>query len=77
MSDMRGTAMPGELFWMVLIDGTASCRVKHRTCMEAQHEAARLLSLRENAGRGATLLKAVAYGKPEIAPVLWREIKDE
>ena len=72
--DMRGTTMPSEPFWMILIDGTASCRAKHRTCMEAQDEAARLLSLPENAGRGATLLKSVAYGKLKIPPVLWREI---
>ena len=64
-----------EKFWMVLVDGTEFCRVRHSSLEDAKAEVERLLLLPGNQGKGATILEAVEYGKaPVILPVEFEPI---
>jgi len=65
-----------DKFWMVLIDGTVKTQQRHNSLQEAMEEAERLLNLPEHkgSGRGATILEAVCYGKPQIMPVEWTKL---
>jgi hypothetical protein len=63
-----------DKFWMVLIDGTESCRYKHPTFESARIEAERLLNKTGNFGNGATILEAVEYGKIKLNPIEWAKI---
>ena len=64
-----------EKFYMLLVDGTNSCRYKHLTLDEAVEEATELLHQPQNYGKGITILKSISYGKVETSPVKWGEIE--
>ena len=63
--------MIGEKFWMVLVDGTETCRYKHETLELARLEAERLIKLPLNYGKGVTILEAIEYGTIIYPPVEW------
>src|SRR3990167_709734 len=50
-------------FYLLLVDGTETCRQRHATIEEARTEARRLLHQPHNQGKGITVLKAVEYGQ--------------
>jgi len=62
-------------FWMVLLDGTDSCRHKHETLEAAKIEAERLLHQAQKSdyrrANGVTILEAVERGSMEWPPVTW------
>ena len=66
-----------DTFWMVIIDDKASCSKRHPTFEEARIEAARLVRQEAATGsvRGATILKAVVYGRIDSASIAWEDFK--
>lgn len=69
-------------FWMLLVDGTTYPTRQHHSINDAITEATRLLNLKENWGKGVTLLEAVDRGRlgalstPAIYPVIWELGRD-
>ena len=61
-------------FYMLLVDGTETCRKRHASIEAARTEAMRLLLQLENQGKGITILKAIEYGKLPEREVEWRTI---
>ena len=61
-------------FYMLLVDGTETCRKRHATIEEARTEAKWLLHHPENEGKGVTILKAVEYGREPEREIEWHSI---
>lgn len=70
-----------QKFWMLLVDGATYPTRRHLNVSEAREEAGRLLNLRENWGKGITLLEAVDQGRlgytPVTYPVTWEHRRDD
>ena len=65
-----------EKFWMVLVEGTGGCSVKHLNRTEAMEEAERLARQEKNIGKRVDLLEAVGYACVEKVPVKWVNLYD-
>lgn len=63
--------MIGEKFWMVLVDGTETCRHKHQTLEAARLEAERLIKTTPHYDKGVTILEAMEHGTIIYPPVEW------
>lgn len=61
-------------FWMLLVDGTETCRKRHYALVEARQEAERLA---RQEGRTVALLEMVEYCEIAPSPVEWEVAKDE
>ena len=64
-----------QRFFMVYVEGSNGCRVKHITLKSAQTEAVRLARLSENIGRKVYIMEAISYCLVESLPVIFYSLK--
>lgn len=67
--------MAPSKFWMVYVEGTSHCSVKHFNEAEAMEEAERLLRLPNNAGKKVYLLEVIGFVHFEMMPIKWEQLK--
>ena len=64
-------------FFMVFVEGTGGCKIKHLYEHEARDEAKRLARLKENLGKKVFILEPTSFCQTIEPPVEWVELKTE